>query len=188
MTEILEAADRSLTLLINHFGSPALDSLMILWSSRWIWLPFYFLLLVILYRKLTKEELLPVLIAIPLLIVSSDQTASGLFKPLFQRLRPCQDPDLLSLLIVPDGCGGQFGFASSHAANTMAIAVFFALLPARLQLKTVTAGLFFWAMVTGWSRIYLGMHFTGDILCGFGIGAFWASVIQMILRKRFVFR
>lgn len=188
MGEMLLQADQKLTIWLNHLGAPFLDELMVFWSMKWIWLPLYGLLIWWLYRNFRGRKFGLMLLFPGLLIFLSDQTASGLFKPLFQRLRPCHDPLMLPLLRLPDGCGGQFGFASSHAANTMALALFFALMPAAFRRKMLWTGLLFWALLTGWSRIYLGMHFIGDIAAGFAIGAFWASVLQLLCRKSGLYR
>jgi undecaprenyl-diphosphatase len=84
---------------------------------------------------------------------------------------------------LPDGCGGQFGFASSHAANTMSLTVFFFLLPVFSRSKSIALALLVWAIITGWSRIYLGAHFAGDIVAGYAIGAFWAAILHFFARK-----
>lgn len=183
MEETLESTDRAITLYVNHFGSPWLDEFMTAWSSRWIWMPLYALLLGLLFRRFARREFILILVSVLVLIVAADQTASSLFKPLFERLRPCHDPQMLTVLRVPDGCGGLYGFASSHAANTMALAVFFALFPQTIKVRMLASALFVWAVISGWSRIYLGMHFMGDVVCGFAIGAFWAAVVHLGLRK-----
>ncbi len=182
MQEWLSQTDSSISIFLNHWLSPWLDTLMIYWSWKWTWLPLYAFLLFYLIRNFRGKALAYVLGSLALLILFSDQTASALFKPLFERLRPCHDPALLPLLRLPDGCGGMYGFASSHAANSMAVAVFFLLLPVGSRSRRLSFALIFWSLMNGWSRIYLGMHFAGDILCGFAIGAFWAAFIHGILR------
>lgn len=185
---MLISADHTISLWLNHAGSPWLDNLMILWSAKWLWIPLYIFLAAWLYNQLGVKRTLLALLMLALIIGLSDQTASALFKPAFERLRPCHDPELIPFLKIPDGCGGKFGFASSHAANTMAIAVYFLLLPIPFRSKKgITAGLFFWALMTGWSRIYLGVHFAGDILGGFAIGCFWASFLHLVARHLRIF-
>ena len=183
MLELLESADRNLTIFINQGFNSWLDTLMIFWSGKLVWLPLYAALMVFLFGRFGPKYFLRILLLIGILILLSDQTASALFKPLFQRLRPCHDPDLLPNLHLPDGCGGQFGFASSHAANTMALAVFFFLLPVFSRSKSIALALLVWAILTGWSRIYLGAHFAGDIIAGYAIGAFWAAILHFATRK-----
>ena len=183
MLELLESADRNLTILINQGFNSWLDTLMIFWSGKLVWLPLYAALMMFLFGRFGPKHFPRILLLIGILILLSDQTASALFKPLFQRLRPCHDPDLLPNLHLPDGCGGQFGFASSHAANTMALAVFFFLLPVFARSGWIAVALLVWAIFTGWSRIYLGAHFAGDIIAGYAIGAFWASILHFAARR-----
>ena len=187
MLEMLQSADPNITLFLNQCFSPWLDSLMIYWSLKWIWLPLYAFLLLFLWKRTDNRQFISLLLLLAMLVLLSDQTASALFKPLFERLRPCHDPKLIPFLRLPDGCGGLFGFASSPAANTMAITVFFALLPAGLRSRKIWIALFCWSLLSGWSRVYLGMHFAGDILAGFAIGAFWASALQMVARRFRIF-
>ena len=183
MLELLESADRNLTIFINQGFNSWLDTLMIFWSGKLVWLPLYAALMIFLFGRFGSKYFLRILLLIGILILLSDQTASALFKPLFQRLRPCHDPDLLPVLHLPEGCGGQFGFASSHAANTMALAVFFFLLPVFARSGWIALILLVWAILTGWSRIYLGAHFAGDIIAGYAIGAFWAAILHFAARK-----
>jgi len=187
MQEWLILADRSVSLFLNHWLSPWLDGLMMGWSWKWTWLPLYAFLLYFLFQKLGRGRFVSVLILLTLLILLSDQSASAILKPLFQRLRPCHDPELLPMLRLPDGCGGLYGFASSHAANSMALAVFFLLLPAGIGSRKIGLALLLWALMNGWSRIYLGMHFLGDVLCGYAIGAFWAALLHWMVRRLGIF-
>lgn len=183
MFEFISNADKELSLFLNHLGAPELDSLMILWSSRWVWLPLYGMLLWWMFLNFKGKSFIILLLALVSIILLSDQTASSLFKPLFARLRPCQDPKLLSLLLTPYGCGGKFGFASSHAANTIAFALFFTLMPKRFRRVYIWVPLVFWALMSGWSRIYLGFHFAGDVLAGYAIGGFWTVIAHYFLRR-----
>ena len=173
--------DSDLTLVINQLHAKWLDPVMIVWSQKWIWLPFYGALILLLFSHLRRPDFYRSLVMIAALIALSDQTASAVLKPMFERLRPCHDPLLQPVLHLPDGCGGQFGFASSHAANSFALATFVFLLLG--QKIPAIRGLFVWAFITGWSRIYLGAHFVGDIVVGYLIGGLWASGAAFIWRK-----
>jgi undecaprenyl-diphosphatase len=187
MQEWLRSLDQSSSIFLNHWLSPWLDSFMIYWSSKIIWIPLYAVLIVFLYLRFGKKKVLSVVMLLLALIFLSDQTASAVFKPLFQRLRPCHDTDLIPLIRLPDGCGGRFGFASSHAANSMALAVFFLLLPVRNRSRKLAITLIIWSVINGWSRIYLGMHYVGDVVCGFAIGAFYAALIHWLARRFRIF-
>jgi undecaprenyl-diphosphatase len=176
MLEYLNTLDDELLLAINRGHTPGRDAVMVVVSNRYTWFPVYGLLiigLIYLFRR-------PAMLLLPLLILAvalADSITSRLFKPLFARLRPCHEPSLAPLLHLPDGCGGQFGFLSSHAANSMALAVFLAMvLPAgRFRWGKVTV--FLWAVLLSYSRMYLGAHYPSDVLGGAALGALlgWAA-------------
>ena len=122
-------------------------------------------------------------------VLCSDQLSAHVCKPLFHRLRPCFNVDLQELIYLPKGyAGGQFGFVSSHAANTFAIAAF---LTPVLSNYRPWAGitLYLWAFISSYSRIYMGFHYPGDILCGailgILIGLILWKVFHSILKKKF---
>lgn len=158
---------------------------MVFVSDKYVWLPFYLGLIGYLiwrYRRQSMYMLLMAVVAIGL----ADFIASGLFKPYFARLRPCHDPCLAEFINIVKGCGGRFGFISSHASTSFALAVFFNLVLSDRYLifKIVLVA---WAVVVSYSRIYLGVHFPGDILGGALLGSFlaYASALgyQLILRR-----
>jgi undecaprenyl-diphosphatase len=181
MLETLLELDQSLSLAINQFHFSWLDPIMVFWSEKWVWIPLYALLLFLLWKNSDRNAFFLSLGMISVAIALSDQTASALLKPLFQRLRPCHQEALIPFLHLPKGCGGQFGFASSHSANCFCVFVLFE----RMLAKKMPAvrWLLFWALVTGWSRIYLGAHFLGDVLVGFVIGGFWAFISFTVLNR-----
>jgi len=118
MLETLRDLDHRLLLAINGAHTPALDKVMSFASDRYVWIPFYGVLILWLlyhYRSRAKASLPLVIAAVAL----ADSITSKLFKPFVGRLRPCHTPDLAPLLHLPDGCGGQFGYMSSHAANSV---------------------------------------------------------------------
>ncbi|GAB3583948.1 phosphatase PAP2 family protein [Hymenobacter daeguensis] len=170
MLDALQNLDRHLVLAINHAHTPALDAAMVFASNRYAWIPGYALLITVLIDLFRRRALL----LLPLVVAAvglADSITSRLFKPFFGRLRPCHDGKLAGLLHLPDGCGGQFGFLSSHAANSMALAVFLLLvLPAGRFRATKTLA-FIWAVLLSYSRMYLGAHYPSDVLGGAAIGA-----------------
>ena len=106
-------------------------------------------------------------------------------KPFFQRLRPCLDQSLTIVLEVVKGCGGKYGFASSHAANTIGLAVFYLML---LKKKKILAyAIVTWALMVGYSRAYLGVHYPGDVIVGFFVGGFFGYLCyqlhSLVLKK-----
>jgi undecaprenyl-diphosphatase len=134
---------------------------MIFLSAKWVWLPLYGVLLFLLYRKY-GNHLWVYLTGILLSILLADQLTSLVMKPHFARLRPCHEESLQDYLMMVNRCGGSFGFASSHAANTFALAVFFT----KLFRHPGYYLLWLWALMISYSRIYLGAHYPGDVLVG----------------------
>ncbi|MBJ6142747.1 phosphatase PAP2 family protein [Hymenobacter sp. BT559] len=162
--------DHQLLLAINHAHTPALDRFMVFVSDRYVWFPAYALLilwLIDIFRRQAWQLLLLLIGAVAL----ADSIASKLFKPFFARLRPCHAPGLMDQLHLPDGCGGQFGFLSSHAANSFALAVFLLLVLPGRRFRALQITAFLWAGLLSYSRMYLGAHYPSDVLGGALIGA-----------------
>lgn len=158
-----ETLDQEILLAVNGLHTPFWDSVMWFASGTLTWLPFYILLAGLLVYKF-KRAALPMLILIGVLILFSDQIASGLLKPLVLRLRPSHEPDLmLQLHFVNNYRGGLYGFASSHAANVFALAFYLSFV-ASTKLPGLPYILFSWALFVSLSRVYLGVHYISDIL------------------------
>jgi undecaprenyl-diphosphatase len=173
MIDWLKEIDRELLLFLNSFHSPFLDSIMFWITKTLFWLPLYLFLLALII-KYFKQDWWIVVLGIVVTILLTDRITSGFMKPFFERLRPSREPALQGLVhLVKDSAGkfyygGKFGFASSHAANTFATAMFFWLL-FRHRYKWMWT-LFIWAAAMTYTRIYLGAHYPGDILVGLLIG------------------
>ena len=170
LIEILESWDTDLFLLLNGFHNDFWDTVMYWASDKYFWVPFYAILLVLIGVKLKWKNLLVILPLIALLILFSDQ-GSVFLKNLFQRYRPCHNYLIQNIVHLLNGnCGGQYGFVSSHAANTFALAMFVGML-FRKKLKWMLIFMLFWAGFVSYSRIYTGVHYPADIVAGALLGA-----------------
>jgi len=160
--------DKDLLLYFNGFHADWLDPLMLLATKTIFWLPLYLFLIYLIIRY-KKWDTVYFLLGVAISIVLTDQITSGFMKPFFARLRPSHEPSLEGLLhIVNNYRGGLYGFASGHAANTFGVAMFvFLLFRGRYHWMSV---IFLWSVFMSYTRIYLGVHYPGDIIVGIVIG------------------
>lgn len=168
MIEKILSLDADLLIYLNNLGSAPYDGLWLMITRQLNWLPLFLLLLYVIFKKLGTKQTLYLLLFVALLITFTDQ-ATNLFKNGFQRLRPCADPKVNTLIRVVQ-FRGSYSFFSGHAANSMAVTVFL-----YLNLKRYSKYfylLFLWPLIFAYSRIYLGLHYPVDILSGYLFGAF----------------
>lgn len=182
----LSDIDARLLLIVNGAHSPFFDSVMWCISGRWIWVPFYAVLAYLLFRRMSWKRASICLVTIGLIILAADQTCATLIRPEIGRLRPANlNNPLSSFVHVVNGYrGGRYGFPSCHAANTFALAVFMSLV---IRHKWFTVMMFSLAFVVNYSRMYLGVHYFGDLFCGATIGSLFAVLfyyLQNYLFKR----
>lgn len=182
----LERIDMQIFLFFNGLHSDFWDYFMLIFSDRFVWVPFYASFLFVMVRNFPIKVVLITLIVITLIITLCDQTASGLLKPMIGRMRPSNPDNPISPMvhIVQGYRGGSYGFPSSHAANAWSMAFFARYLVRRSKL---TLFLCLWAFITCYSRMYLGVHYFGDVLVGTIIGFIYATlcyyIFQHFLRK-----
>jgi len=179
MNSLLEI-DKEILLFLNGMHSPLMDEIMWFFSRIPVWIPLYVLLIVFIILTFKKKSWLIILFVV-LLIACSDQTSVHLFKNVFHRLRPSHEPSLQGLLhLVHNYHGGLYGFISSHASNTFALATFLSLLFRR---KWFSWAILIWAGIVSYSRIYLGVHYPGDVVCGALWGVLLAFAFFALYRK-----
>lgn len=186
MLEQLIEWDKELLVFLNSFHTPWLDPVMLLITKTAFWIPLYAFLIYLMFRNF-KKEIWFILIGATVIIILCDQITSTFMKPYFARLRPSQDPTMAGLLHHVNGYkGGLYGFSSGHAANTIGVALF-VWLTLRPVYKWI-GWIFLWAALMTYTRIYLGVHFPGDIIVGATIGLVCGLLgykLSSYLRKRF---
>jgi len=182
MLEELIRLDKELFLFLNGLGNPNWDGFWMFATNKLTSIPIYFVLLVLAYRQLGLRKTLVVLFTVAILILVTDQLAN-FFKYGVQRLRPCYDPDVSTIMrLVKNSCGGRFGYFSAHAANSFAVATFFTFL-LKSKFRFIGLLLFFWASIVAYSRVYIGVHFPLDVLTGAVIG----SGMSWLFAKLYIF-
>ena len=167
--EQLITIDQQLLLAINSWHAPWADLLMWYVSARWVWIPLYLLLICLLAKRFGWKQMLVIVAGMALAVALSDYLTSGIMKPLVARWRPSHDPLIGMDVHIVDGYrGGKYGFPSSHAANTMTMALLFSLL---WKNRKATLPLMLWVAMNCYSRMYLGVHYPLDILVGLCVGS-----------------
>lgn len=181
MIDTLIHYDQQLLLLLNGSDSVYWDGIWMTITSVGTWIAFYVALFVVLMRSTDMRHLLLILLMLGFAILLADQGASGICKPLFHRFRPTHEPALEGLVDVVDNYrGGLYGFMSSHAANGFAIATFLSLI---IRHRWATGCLYLYCGLSCYSRMYLGVHYPGDILCG----GLWGVVSAMLAYRLYVY-
>jgi undecaprenyl-diphosphatase len=187
MLEELKSIDTGVFLFLNSKHNAFFDFIMYWASDRWIWIPFYVILFYFLFRSFGNKAVLIVLLA-GIMITLSDQMSSAVIKDLVQRPRPCHETALIDQVHLVKGyCGGAFGFVSSHASNSFALSLFLIFI-SQGKLKVMHIALICYATLVSYSRIYLGVHYPGDVLGGMMLGlllSFIFSRIYMRYQRKF---
>ncbi len=175
--------DHKIFLFLNSIHSPFFDTVMWIISMKTVWIPLYLGIIWLIIRKYGKRAWTPLLI-VPVLVLLDDQ-GSRIMKNLTERPRPCHEPSLEGMVhIVKGHCGGMYSFISGHAANSFGIAAYSAAL---LGKKWFSWCIFVWAALVSYSRIYLGVHYPGDVIGGaiLGLlaGTFLAWVAGVLIKN-----
>ena len=183
---MIEQLDQTITLALNGSTSLFWDNLMICITNTFSWSLVILMLLYIFFHNNTLRDALIILLTIGLMILVADRLCSGLVKPWVARWRPTQNPEIMYLVDIVEGYrGGRFGFFSGHACNTFCMATFLSFL---FRYRAVTFTLYFWSFTTTYTRLYLGVHYIGDVTVGFIVGAIIGIIFYLLynnLRQRF---
>jgi undecaprenyl-diphosphatase len=165
----IKELDVQLFLFLNSKHNDFFDVIMYWISDRIFWIPLYVFFLFLIFKKVGNRFWL-VLIFAALLILLSDQVSVHAFKNVFLRYRPCHNLIIQSQVHLLNGnCGGTYGFVSSHAANTFALAMFLFLF-FKNKLNHFGIFIFIWAALVSYSRIYSGVHYPADVVVGGIVG------------------
>ncbi|CAM3535024.1 membrane-associated phospholipid phosphatase [Flavobacterium saliperosum S13] len=176
--------DKQLFVFLNGLGSEQFDGLWLLITKQLHWAPFFVFIFYLLYKKVGWKHLLLILISIAALITFSDQF-TNLIKNNVQRLRPCNDLEIKDIIRIVKA-SDTFSYFSGHASNSMASTTFVFLILRKYYKYAFL--LFLFPLIFAYSRIYLGLHFPGDILSGYVFGAFAGcgfSKLYDIFRKKY---
>ena len=182
MIDSLIVKDIELLIYLNNLGTEQWDGFWIFITNKYSSIPLYLFLIYTSYKHFGSKKTVAIVVSVLLVIALSDQT-SQFFKYNFMRLRPCWDEDIMpQIRMVLDKCGGKYSYFSAHAANSMAIASFFSLL-LRRKMPILQIFLIFWAVTVAYSRVYLAVHFPGDIITGLFFGVLYACIMYFIYKK-----
>ena len=181
----LEQWDQWLFIQINdHQSNSFFDNVLPYLRIAYFWTPLYLFLLVFIITNFKSRGWWWCLFFL-CTVSLCDMTSTNLFKEVFQRLRPCNDPDFFqNVRLVIDRCGGRFGFTSNHAANHFGMATFI-FVTLRPVIKKWIWVAFLWAAIIGYSQVYVGIHYPFDVLGGATIGFMFGWLLGTFFNKRF---
>lgn len=170
--------DKQIMLALNGSDSLYMDGVMKIYTTTSVWIPVAAVLLFIVFKNTTPRNTLLIILGVALTMLLTDKISSDVIKPLVGRLRPSYDPSIMHLIDTFNGYrSGGFSFTSSHACNSFGLFMFLSLL---VKNRTLSFTLLLWAIVNSFSRIYLGVHYPGDILCGAIVGMAIGWIVYLL--------
>ena len=185
MIETLTSLDEQILLFFNGHHSYFWDETMALITGKWIWIPFYLILIDLLFKKLGPKYAALTLVAVILAIVMADQICAHVIRPYVGRLRPCNpDNPIFGYITLVNGIQpGGYSWPSCHAANTFALAT---LLSCVMRSRKFSIMIFSWATIVSISRLYCGVHYPSDILCGAILGCIFGYLALVIVSSLYI--
>lgn len=188
MLETIQLSDQELFLFLNSLHSHYWDGFMWIFTAKLPWVPMYAAILYVICKNMRPAVSLLTVIAIVLTIVYADQICATLIRPLVERMRPSNPNNPISewVHLVNGKRGGRYGFPSCHAANSFGLAFFVMLL---FKNRLLTIFILLWATINSYSRIYIGVHYPGDLFVGMLVGLSGAILMYKLYRyalRRFV--
>lgn len=175
----LDTIDKSLFTLIHAEGAvPELDWFMMMLRNALTWIPLYAFMGYWIITRAKKHAWQFILLTL-IVFGITDYSSASIFKPLFSRLRPCYDEELLPIIRGLVGCGGPNALPSSHAANHFGLAAFWYPVVFRLSGKK-WRWLWAWAFIISYAQVYVGKHYPLDILAGAVLGFIVGTIFAMI--------
>jgi undecaprenyl-diphosphatase len=181
MLEKIIALDKKVFIFLNSLGSPTFDGLWLVITKQAYWTPFFLLLAFILYKQIGPKKLGIVVLFIAVILLCCD-TSVEFFKTTFQRLRPCNDPEIKGIIRIIHH-SSTYSFFSGHASNSMATMVFLYMILKKYYKYAFL--IFLYPIIFAYSRIYLGVHFPTDILTGYVFGATLGFGFYSVYQKYF---
>lgn len=174
--------DQELLAWFNGGGSLFLDHLVMMLTYGITWIPLYVALFILVMKNNeTMSQIMLTVGCAALCVLLADGVADGIVKPLVERPRPSNDPIIkYTVDVVGNYRGAGFSFFSAHAANTMALATFFSFL---VKDRLLTVSMLLWSLLNGWTRLYLGVHYPGDVLCGLVWGVIAGCIAYFVFYK-----
>ncbi len=183
MFDFLIELDTKFFIAINSLNSPFFDKIMHTISGQIIWIPYFVTIIYLFFKKKNFKLVVFGIIFIIIAVGLADFTSVHAFKEVFRRYRPCHNEALKDIVhLVKNHCGGKYGFVSSHSANFFSLATFSSLF---IKNKIFTLFAFLFAVIVAYSRIYLGVHYPGDVLGGAILGIFIGTFVFYVFKKIF---
>lgn len=179
MSEYIINLDTEIFLWLNSFHAAYWDIFMKMATSKIIWIPMYLALVIALWRTGGWRTMVVMVVMSVIAVALADQVTASLLRPIFERLRPANlDNPISAMVHIVNGYrGGRYGFPSCHAANTFAVVSLMSLFFSRWRF---TLFIILWALLNCYSRLYLGVHYPGDLIAGIIVGTLSGGVCFLV--------